>query len=285
MKNYTRETTCDILSHTLNYGSGIFEGIRFYETKRGVAIFRLDDHLERFFYSAKTINLKIAQSKEELKKTIIQLVKKSELKEGYIRPIGFFGGESMDLNPKKCSSQIAISITEWKYLSNKKIKAKISKYKRLSPEATNLHAKITGHYFNSSIPNIHAQKEGFDEAILMDEKGYVSEAASENLFMVKNNRLFTPKKKYIFPGLTRATIIKIAKDNKIEVVEENITKGRLLSADEVFLTGTAAEITEIQQINGKIFQVENPVTEFFKKTYKDLVHGKIKKYNNWLTYV
>ncbi len=276
-----------VLSHGLHYGSGVFEGIRAYETKKGVAVFRLDEHLERFFYSAKVLGMKIPFSKKEIKKAILKLIKVNQIKDCYIRPIAFFGYGKMGLSPKKAKVNLAIALWEWKsYLGEKPVKVKISKYRRIDPKTTEIKAKICGHYVNSILATLEAQKAGFDEALLLDLQGFVSEGAAENIFMVKKGKLFTPLPKTILPGITRNTVFHIAKDLKIKVIEKNIRPSELKKADEAFFCGTAAEITPIGQIDevkinqGKI----GPLTSKIKTLYQRIVRGEEEKYLKWLTF-
>lgn len=278
-----------ILTHALHYGSAVFEGIRAYEAKQGPAIFRLPDHIDRFFSSAKILEMKIPYSSAKIKKAILETVKISKLKEGYIRPIAFFGYGKMGLNPKGTPVNMAIACWPWgAYLGKEKpVKVKISRFIRLHPQSCPMEAKISGYYVNSILTSLEAKKEGFDEALLLDYQGYVAEGPGENIFLVKNNKLYTPSLGTILPGITRASMIEIAKDLGISVKEKKITLKEIKLADEVFFTGTAVEICPIGQIdntlisNGQIGKITKKIKEIFEK----IVKGEEKKYLKWLTYV
>lgn len=276
-----------VLSHALHYGSGVFEGIRLYKTTKGPAIFRLNDHLKRLFASAKALDLKIPYSIKELEKSIVELVKVNKIEEGYIRPIIFYGYGKMGLNPKGAEVNVIIAIWKWGKYLKEKVKVKISKFIRLHPNSVISTAKVCGYYVNSIFATLDAEKDGYDEAILLDYKGYVAEGPGENIFIVKNNQLYTPKPGSILLGITRDTVIKIARDLGIKVKEKNISVNELLNADEAFFTGTAAEITPIFKINqtlinkGKI----GPIASKIKEIYEKITKAELKEYNHWLTFV
>ncbi len=277
----------DILTHTLHYGDGVFEGIRCYKTKNGPAIFRLKDHIKRLFNSAKHLYMKIPFKEKEIESAIIETIKANKLEECYIRPIAFYGSK-IGLNPINLEVNLAIiTIPFGSYLGEKPIKAKISKFIRLHPKSVISSAKVCGYYVNSILATLDAHKSGYDEAILLDYRGFVAEGSGENIFIVKNKIIYTPKLGSILPGITRDTIIKIAKDNKMKVIEKDISLKELKNADEVFFTGTAAEVVAIGQIDNKIINKgkEGEITKFLRETYKQIVRGEIDKYKNWLTYV
>lgn len=283
-----QEANIHILTHTLHYGGGIFEGIRAYKTNKGPAVFRLPEHIDRFFYSASALEMEIPFSKQEIKQAILETIKINQIEECYIRPIAFFGYGKMGLNPKGAPVQTAIAVWPWgAYLGGKEtISVKISKYIRLHPKSTIADAKITGHYVNSILSSLEIQKAGFDEALLLDYEGYVAEGPGENIFIVKNNKLYTPPLGTILDGITRDSVIEIAKDLGIKNQEKKITVKELKSADEAFFSGTAAEICPIGKIdntlinNGKMGEI----TEKIKDLYQKIVHGKEEKYFHWLQF-
>jgi len=278
-----------LLTHALHYGSGVFEGIRAYKTDQGPAIFRLADHLERFFYSLECLEMEIPFSKEDLKEAIRNLIKLNKVEECYIRPIAFFGEGKMGLYPKGAKINVGIALWPWgAYLGEgKPVKVKISEFIRLHPKSIYPKAKICGYYVNSIFASLEAKNSGYDEALFLDWKGDVAEGPGENLFLVKNGILYTPNSPSILAGITRDTIIKLAKDLKIKVKEKRIKPYELEEADELFFTGTATEICPISQINktkinnGKI----GKITKILKELYQSVVRGKQEKYLNWLTFV
>lgn len=277
-----------ILTHTLHYGGGVFEGIRAYQTEKGPAVFRLKDHLKRLFYSASQIKMRIPFSEKEIEKAILDLIKINKIDECYIRPIAIFGYGKMGLNPEGAPVDNAIIIWPWEtYLGDEPIKVKISKFIRPHPKSIISEAKITGYYINSILASLEAKNSGFDEALLLDYKGNVAEGPGENIFIVKNKKLFTPKSGSILPGITRDSVIKMAKDLKTRAVEKEIKVSEFKSADEVFFTGTAVEICPICQIDniligdGKIGEI----TKKIKDLYQRIVKGEEEKYLNWLSFI
>jgi branched-chain amino acid aminotransferase len=276
-----------LLTHSLHYGSSVFEGIRCYQTEKGLAVFRLPEHLERFFYSAKSISMEIPFSKKEIKEAILKIIKINRLKECYIRPIAWFT-EGMGLHTKGIPVQVAIAVWPWKaYLGEKPLKVKISKFIRIHPKSTIPDAKISGNYINSILASQEAKKAGFDEALLLDYQGYLAEGPGENIFIAKDNQLFTPERGSILPGITRDSIIKIARDSGIKVIEKKITPKELKLADEAFFVGTAVEVCLIKKVDnilinkGKIGKITKKIREIYQK----IIRGKEKKYLKWLTFV
>ncbi len=279
-----------VLTHSLHYGSGVFEGIRFYETDKGPAIFRLHDHLARLFHSASTLEMKVPFSPKEMEKAIVETVKANSVKSGYIRPLVYYGYGKMGLYPHGTpGAPVNVSIAVWPwgaYLGHDAVKVKVSSFLRVHPRSFVADAKVCGSYVNSINASLEAKREGFDEALMLDYKNLVSEGPGENIFMVKNGKLCTPSLGSILPGITRNSILQIAKDEKIGTAEKDISLEELKGADEVFFTGTAAEVTAIKQIDtttigdGKA----GPITGKLGKMYLDIVHGKNKKYEKWLTY-
>jgi branched-chain amino acid aminotransferase len=281
------EAKIHVLTHSLHYGAGVFEGIRFYSTKKGPAIFRLDEHIQRLFYSAKCVEMKIPFSKNELKNAIIELINKNGVKSGYIRPIAYFGYGKMGLNPKNCPVSVAIAVWPWgSYLGEKPVKCKISSFMRIHPKTTHNDAKICGHYVNSILASLEIHGKGYDEAILLDFKGNIAEGPGENIFIVKKGVLLTPAKGSILSGITRDTIIKIAKLNKTKVKVGTITKRALFKADEAFFSGTAAEVTPIASVNKKKIKdgKAGEITTLIKEEYMKVVQGENEKFFNWLTF-
>ncbi len=284
-----QEAKIHILTHTLHYGGGVFEGIRAYKTRKGPAVFRLPEHIKRLFYSASALEMEIPFSKQELEKAVLETVKVNEVEECYIRPIVFFGYGKMGLNPKGCPVQVAIAVWPWgAYLGGKEaVRVKISKYKRIDPRSTVADAKITGHYVNSILASLEAQKTGFDEALLLDGNGYIAEGPGENIFIIKDKNIFTPPKGAILPGITRDSVITIAKDLGFRVEEKNLTVEELKSADEAFFSGTAVEICPIAQIDQCLIGNGMPgeITQKIKEIYQKIVQGEEERYLNWLSFV
>ncbi len=283
-----KDANTHIMTHTLHYGSGAFEGIRFYETKNGPAIFRLKEHVDRLFATAEMIKMKIPFTKKQIFDAIVLTVKNNKIKSGYIRPICYFGYGLMGLDTSKCTVDVAIACWPWgAYLGDEAlkhgIKTKISTdHKRVFGPLNK--AKINGNYYNSSLAKFEAKNEGYEECIMLDDRGFIAEATGENLFIIKNSVIITPKEGSILLGITRNSLMTIAKDLGYKVVEKNITKKDLLSADEAFLCGTAAELTPIQSINGKKLK-RIDITLKIQKAYFDIVRGENKKYFKWLTVV
>ncbi|HCW32326.1 MAG: branched-chain amino acid aminotransferase, branched-chain amino acid aminotransferase [Candidatus Peregrinibacteria bacterium GW2011_GWE2_39_6] len=277
-----------VLSHTLHYGAGVFEGIRCYKTSKGTAIFRLNDHLKRLFYSAKVIDLKIPYSLDELSQTTKETVRKNKLEQGYIRPLAFFGYGKMGLNPIGAPVETLISCWPWeKYLAEEAVKAKISPYIRLHPKSVISDAKVCGHYVNSILASLDAKKTGYHEAILLDYQGNVAEGPGENIFLIKNGIIKTPPLGNILNGITRDTIITLARDLGYKVREETITPKHLYAADEAFFTGTAAEIAPIASVDNQIFGNGQPgfITQKLKEIYMNVVFGRNNHYDHYLDFV
>lgn len=279
-----------VLTHTLHYGLGAFEGIRCYKTPKGSAIFRLDEHIDRLFASAHIFMMEIPYTKKQLKTAIIETVKANKLAECYIRPLVYIGYGAMGLYPKENPINVSIAAWPWgAYLGDegleKGIRVKVSSFTRHHVNTTMTRAKICGYYVNSQIAKSEAIACGYDEAILLDTEGYVSEASGENIFIVKNNELKTTPLTSILDGITRNSIMKIAADNRIRVSEERFTRDELYIADEAFFTGTAAEVTPIREVDGRIIGdgKRGRITRKLQAIFFDIVKGKNKKYKSWLT--
>ena len=285
------DSSVHILSHTVHYGTGVFEGVRAYETDAGAAIFRLNDHTERLFDAASKIGIKIPYSKEELNQVQKDIFLKNNLSEGYLRPIVFLGSESLGIRATELSVNVAIAAWEWpSYMSPEAKKNGISIIKSSYEQYSNpLHSgyKIIGTYINSTMALHEAIEKGADEALLLDKNGYISEGSGENIFLVNKNVISTPKTDHCLNGITRQSVIQIARDLGFEVIEKDITYNELVSSDEVFFSGTAVEITPISKIDqitigsGSI----GPITEKLQTTYVDIVCGRSDKYKDWLSIV
>jgi len=276
-----------VLTHALHYGSGVFEGIRCYETEGGVAIFRLGEHVDRLYYSASRLKIKIPYPKWRFTKAIIETVKKNRLKEGYIRPLCYYGYGNMGLPVEGAPVNCSIAVWPWPKYLKPVVRVKASKFIRIHPKSTYADAKICGHYVNSILASIEAKGSGYDEALLLDYKGNVAEGPGENFFIVKNNQLSTPPLGTILKGITRDSIIRIARDQRIPIQERPLKLRDVLKADEAFFCGTAAEVTGIDSINRKRFGMAapGPMTTKLRDTYIDIVHGRNNKYRRWLSYV
>jgi len=279
-----------VLTHTLHYGLGAFEGIRCYKTQKGSAIFRLDEHVDRLFASAHIFMIEIPYTKKQISTAIIDTIKVNKLAECYIRPLVYIGYGAMGLYPK--GNPINVSIAAWPwgaYLGDDGLKngirIKVSSFTRHHVNTTMTRAKICGYYVNSQIAKKEAISCGYDEALMLDTEGYVSEASGENIFIVKNGQLKTTPLTSILDGITRDSIIKIAKDNKINVMEERFTRDDVYIADEAFFTGTAAEVTPIREVDGRIIGEgkRGKITKKLQTIFFDIVKGKNNKYKSWLT--
>lgn len=279
-----------ILSHTLHYGTGVFEGVRAYETSAGPAIFRLEEHTKRLFDAAKKINIKIPFSEDEINNVQCEVLNKNNLDEGYIRPIVYLGNEGLGLRAKDLSVNVAIAAWEWpSYMDPQAKKNGISVIKSSHRQYENpLHSghKIIGTYFSNTMALHEAIDNGADEAIMMDKNGFISEGSGENIFLVKNNIVFTPTIDHCLNGITRQSVIQIANDFDIEVSEKNIKFEELVDADEAFFTGTAVEITPVTTLNGKYINngKRGKITKKLQEAFQEIISGKNSSYNSWLTY-
>lgn len=287
------EAKVHVLTHTLHYGLGVFEGIRAYECHDGrPAIFRLMDHIDRLYSSARIAQIKIPFSKEDLRKAIFKVLTVNQLKEAYIRPIAFIGDGVMGVHPKDNPIRVAIAAYPWgAYLGDegltKGIRAKISSFTRMHVNTHMTKAKICGNYVNSVMAKLEVTSLGFDEALMLDTEGYVSEGSGENVFIVRNGVIKTPPLTSILEGITRNTAIDIAADEGIRVIHERFTRDELYIADEAFFTGTAAEITPIREVDGRTIGNGKPgeITKRLQKRFFDIVKGKDEKFIKWLDYI
>jgi len=281
-----------ILTHTLHYGCGAFEGIRCYRTKKGPAIFRLDEHVERLFNSCKILQIDIPYKPEEIKKAIIETIKANRLKECYIRPIVYIGYGAMGLYPKDNPVDVAIAAWKWgTYLGEDGIKngirVKISSFTRHHVNVSMTKSKTCGDYVNSMLAKREAITCGYDEAILLDTNGFVAEGAGENIFIVRDGVLITPPLTSVLEGITRRSIIEMADKVGINFKEANITRDELYIADEAFFTGTAAEVTPIREIDGRTIGNgrPGPITKRLQSLFFKIVKGEVRAYKSWLTYI
>ena len=285
------ESSVHILSHTLHYGTGVFEGVRAYKTKNGAAIFRLEDHTKRLFEAADKISIEIPYTKDYLNTIQKEIFNINNLDEGYLRPIVYLGSEGLGLRAKDLSVNVAIAAWEWPSYMDPEARVKgisiiKSSYKQYSDP---LHSgnKIIGTYINSTMAVNEAIKKGADEAILLDKNNYVSEGSGENIFFVKDNIIYTPTVEHCLNGITRQSVIKIAKDFNYDVIEKNLKFDELLDCDEAFFTGTAAEITPITKIDTQRIGIglRGDVTEKLQRTYLEIVSGNNLIYKDWLSFV
>ncbi|MBD3270306.1 branched-chain amino acid transaminase [Candidatus Peregrinibacteria bacterium] len=270
-----------VLSHSLHYGSGVFEGIRFYMTDKGPAIFRLREHIDRLFYSAKAMHMKLPYKKSQIIEACKEIVRVNGLKEGYIRPLAFYG-LGMGIDPRPIKINVAVAAWEWPaYLGDKPVKVKTAKFIRIHPDSTIADAKISGHYVNSIVAKLSVKN--CDEALLLDYKGNIAEGPGANFFIVRGRRLITPKLGTILAGITRQTIITIAEDLGYQVVEKELKLKDLEDAEEAFFCGTAAEVSQVKSVDRIKFK-KGALAKQIKRQYLAAVHGEIKKYRRWLSY-
>lgn len=282
------EATIHVLSHTLHYGGGAFEGIRFYQTKKGIAIFRLTEHVERLLYSANALKMALPYTRDAIIAAIKTVVQSNQLQEGYVRPIAFYGYGKMGVNPIGAPVNFAIASWPWgAYLPHDMVDIKTSRYIRIHPDSTIINAKLCGHYLNGILASLELQGTHYHEALFLDDKGYISEGVGENFFMIKENTIYTPKLRTILVGITRDTIIQLAKKFNLNVIEADITLDEAYGADEAFFTGTAAEVTPIHSINDHVLGTGKigSVTSLMKKNYLDIVHGRDERFEKYLTFV
>ena len=286
-----RDAKTHVLTHTLHYGCGVFEGLRAYQTAKGTAIFRLRDHTDRLFRSAKILNIKIPFDKDLLDQVQIEAVKRNNLSSAYIRPMCFLGAEGMGLHAANLTTHVMVAAWEWgSYLGNdgieKGIKVRTSSFARNHINSLMCKAKANGNYLNSILAVQEAVSCGCDEALLLDHEGYVAEGSGENIFIVRRGKLFTPDLTSALEGITRETVMTIASELDIEVVEKRITRDEVYVADEVFFTGTAAEVTPVRILDGR--EIGNgsrgPVTTQIQSIYFDYVHGRRVDHSEWLSY-
>jgi branched-chain amino acid aminotransferase len=280
-----------VLTHALHYGTGVFEGIRAYETPNGTAIFRNQDHLERLEKSAKLYYMEVPYSGEQLREVTHELIARNGFKSCYIRPLVWRGYGPMGLNPLDNPVEAMIAVWEWgAYLGEEGkrngVRARVSSYRRISSESLIPHSKASGQYLNSVLAKIESVKAGYEEGILLDDKGYVCEGTGENVFVIKDGKIHTPgQADAILDGINRKSCIQIARDLGYEVIERNIARAELALADEVFLTGTAAELTPMREIDDIEIGPPGPITREIQGVFEDALCGRDARYADWLDLV
>ena len=287
-----REARVHVLTHTLHYGMGVFEGIRAYRTERGTAVFRLQAHTERLFRSAHILGMPMPWDKDTINEAVLTVIRENGLESCYIRPMCFYGAEGMGLRADGLRVHAMVAAWEWgAYLGQENmergIRVKTSSFTRHHVNITMCKAKANGNYLNSMLALNEALACGYDEALLLDPEGYVAEGSGENVFIVRDGVLHTPELTSALDGITRETIIRLARAEGMEVRERRISRDEVYVADEAFFTGTAAEVTPIREVDGRVIGRggRGPVTERLQRLYFDLVHGRLAGHDDWLTLV
>jgi branched-chain amino acid aminotransferase len=280
-----------VLTHAMHYGTGVFEGIRAYETDRGTAVFRHQDHLDRLENSAKLYYMDLPFSKEQIREATHELIARSGFKSCYIRPLVWRGYGPMGLNPLENPVEAMVAVWEWgAYLGEEGqrngVRARVSSYRRISADSLIPHAKASGQYLNSVLAKIESLKSGYEEAILLDDNGHVCEGTGENIFVIKDGVIFTPPQTAgILDGINRKSCMQIARDLGYELVERDIARAEVVLADEVFLTGTAAELTPLREIDDIEIGPPGPITREIQRVFDDALHGRTSQYAEWLDVV
>ena len=287
-----RDATIHVLTHTLHYGMGVFEGVRAYKTPRGTAIFRLQEHTKRLFNSAKILQMEIPFEPQAIADAQRAVVRENKLETCYIRPISWIGSEKLGVAAKGNTIHVAIAAWPWgAYLGEeglaRGIRVKTSSFTRHHVNVSLVRAKASGWYVNSILANQEATADGYDEALLLDVDGYVSEGSGENVFIVRDGRLYTPDLSSCLDGITRNAVMTLARDLGIDVIEKRITRDEMYCADEAFFTGTAAEVTPIRELDNRTIGAgrRGPVTEKLQNAFFDVVQGKNERYAHWLAHV
>ncbi|MBK6958529.1 MAG: branched-chain amino acid transaminase [Nitrosomonas sp.] len=287
-----RDANTHVLTHTLHYGLGVFEGLRAYETAQGPAIFRLQEHTDRLFNSAHIFMMKMPYDKATLMQAQCDVVKQNKLTAGYIRPIAFYGAEAMGLSARTLSTHVAIAAWPWgTYLGPESlengIRVKTSSFTRHHVNINMCRAKSVTTYANSILANQEVGLNGYDEALLLDVEGYVAEGSGENIFIVRQGKLYTPDLTSCLEGITRASVINLAAEIGIPVIEKRITRDEIYCADEAFFTGTAAEVTPIRELDNRMIGLgkRGPITTQIQTLFFDCVKGRAKNHADWLTFV
>jgi branched-chain amino acid aminotransferase len=285
-----RDATTHVLTHSLHYGLSVFEGLRAYKTEAGPAIFRLREHTERLFNSARIFMMQIPFTPEQVMEAHRQVVKVNKLEECYLRPIAFYGAEKMGVSPKGANVHLAVAAWTWgTYLGEeglrKGIRVKTSSYARHHINVSMVRSKTGGHYVNSILANLEATRDGYDEALLLDTQGFVAEGAGENLFVVRGGQVFEPQLVSGLAGITRQTVFELARDLGLTVQSKPMTRDDVYLADEAFFSGTAAEITPIRELDGRPIGSgrPGPITEKIQAAFFDAVNGRTSRYREWLT--
>ncbi|GAV19599.1 branched-chain amino acid aminotransferase [Mariprofundus micogutta] len=287
-----RDAKVHVLTHTLHYGMGVFEGVRAYHADDGAAIFRLQAHTDRLFRSAKIMNMDMPFSKEELNDAQLAAVRENGLDSAYLRPMVFYGSEGMGLRADNLKTHVIVAAWSWgAYLGQdaleKGIRIRTSSFTRHHVNIAMCKAKANGNYINSMLALSDAQRDGYDEALLLDVDGFVAEGSGENFFMVYDGVIYTPELTSALDGITRQTVMQLAKEEGYEVRVKRITRDEVYVADEAFFTGTAAEVTPIRELDGRSIGCgsRGPVTEVLQKKYFDVVHGRSEAHKQWLAYI
>jgi branched-chain amino acid aminotransferase len=287
-----REATTHVLTHTLHYGMGVFEGVRAYKTDKGTAIFRLKEHTDRLFRSAHILGMKMPFDKATVVEAQKAAVRENNLESAYMRPMAFYGAEAMGISAKTLSTHLIVAAWKWgAYMGEEAlergIRVKTSSFSRHHVNITMCKAKANGNYMNSILAHQEAAADGYDEALLLDVDGFVAEGSGENIFIVRNGKIYTPDLTSALEGITRDTIVQLAAELGYTVIEKRITRDEVYSADEAFFTGTAAEVTPIRELDNRAIGLgkRGPVTEQLQKMYFDVVTGKSAKHMDWLTIV
>ena len=287
-----RDANTHVLTHSLHYGLAVFEGLRAYQTVAGTSIFRLREHTDRLFNSARIFLMEIPYARDEIAEAQREVVRQNRLETCYIRPIVFYGSEKMGVSPKGAAVHVAIAAWPWgAYLGEdglqKGIRVKTSSFARHHINVSMVRSKTAGHYVNSILANMEATRDGYDEALLLDTAGFVAEGAGENLFLVRDGRLIEPQLVSGLTGITRASVIELANDMGLEVLSQPLTRDDVYLADEAFFTGTAAEVTPIRELDGRVIGhgSRGPVTERIQKRFFEVVSGRAERYRHWLTKV
>jgi len=287
-----REAKTHVLTHTLHYGMGVFEGVRAYKAEKGSAIFRLEEHTNRLFRSAHIMNMAMPFDKETLNEAQRAAVRENNLESAYIRPMCFYGSEGMGLRADNLKVHVMVAAWSWgAYLGaegmEKGIRIRTSSYTRHHVNITMCKAKANGNYMNSMLALQEATSCGYDEAMLLDNEGYVAEGSGENIFLVRDGVLYTPDLTSALDGITRNTIFRLAAELDIPVKEKRITRDEVYVADEAFFTGTAAEVTPIREVDNRLIGAgkRGPITEKLQSMYFDVVHGRHNLHPEWLNYV
>jgi len=287
-----REARVHVLTHTLHYGMGAFEGVRAYHAEKGTAIFRLQEHTDRLYRSAHILGMAMPFEKADINKACLESVSKNNLDSAYIRPMCFYGSEGMGLRADNLKVHIMVAAWSWgSYLGSegleKGIRIRTSSYTKHHVNITMCKAKANGNYLNSMLALQEAIQCGYDEALLLDNEGYVSEGSGENIFIIRNGILYTPDLTSALEGITRETIFALANEKGLEIREKRITRDEVYVADEAFFTGTAAEVTPIRELDGRTIGGggRGPITEMLQASYFDLVHGRDEHNSEWLSYV
>ncbi len=284
-----REAKVHVLTHTLHYGMGVFEGVRAYKTDKGAAIFRLQDHTDRLFRSAKILGMKMPFDKDTINEAQLASVRDNNLDSAYIRPMCFYGSEGMGLRADNLNTHVMVAAWDWgSYLGadgmEKGIRIKTSSFTRHHVNVTMCKAKSNGNYINSMMALQEALVDGYDEALLLDVDGFVAEGSGENIFIVRDGVIYTPELTSALEGITRDTILALADELGLDVIEKRITRDEVYVADEAFFTGTAAEVTPIRELDNRSIGNggRGPITEKLQTLYFDVVHGRHEGYQDWL---